>query len=131
MTIMFRCKLTINFFFFILNTKAMRMLDFWEVPMVKYKSCTNVFLSPSMVIHPKRIWQASIHTEEQWSRSRALDCNRGDGGSIPPTVVSKLRQFRPPYICMGLSEETLKAGGPFYLVSMPREVKDLTQGVNV
>ena len=34
-------------------------------------------------------------------------------------------------ICLCLSEETLKAGGPFYLVSMPQEVKDLTQGVNV
>ena len=32
------------------------------------------------------------------------------------------------YLC--LSEETLKAGGPFYLVSMPGEVKDPTQGVN-
>ena len=29
------------------------------------------------------------------------------------------------------SEETLKAGGLFYLVSMPGEVKDPTQGVNV
>ena len=54
--------------------------------------------------------------------------NRGDRGSIPPTAVSKLRQFRPPHIC--LSEETIKAGGPFYLVSMPLpgEVKDPTQG---
>ena len=33
------------------------------------------------------------------------------------------------YLC--LSEETLKAVGPFYLVSMPGEVKDPTQGVNV
>ena len=38
--------------------------------------------------------------------------NRGDGGSIPPTSVSKLRQFRSPHICLCLSEETLKAGGP-------------------
>ena len=30
-----------------------------------------------------------------------------------------------------LSDETLKAVGPFYLVSMPEEVKDPTQGVNV
>ena len=30
-----------------------------------------------------------------------------------------------------LSEETLKAVGPFYLVSMAGEVKDPTQGVNV
>ena len=29
-----------------------------------------------------------------------------------------------------LSDETLKAVGPFYLVSMPGEVKDPTQGVN-
>ena len=54
--------------------------------------------------------------------------NRGDGGSIPPTAVSKLRQFRSPHICPCLSEETLKAGGPFYLVSMPGEVKDPTRG---
>ena len=45
--------------------------------------------------------------------------NRGDGGSIPPTAISKLRQFRSPHICLCLSEETLKAGGPFSLVSMP------------
>ena len=49
--------------------------------------------------------------------------NRWDGGSIPSTAVSKLRQFCLPHICLCLSEETLKAGGPFYLVSMPGEVK--------
>ena len=49
----------------------------------------------------------------------------------PPTAVSILRQFRSPHICVCLTEETLKAGGPFYLVSVPREVKDPTQGVNV
>ena len=57
--------------------------------------------------------------------------NRGDGGLIPPTAVLKLRQFHSPHICLCLSEEPLKAGGPFYLVSMPREVKYPTQGVNV
>ena len=57
--------------------------------------------------------------------------NRGDNGSVPPNIVSKLRQFRSSQICLCLSEETLKAGGPSYLVSMPGEVKDLTQGVNV
>ena len=30
-----------------------------------------------------------------------------------------------------LSDETVKAVGPFYLVSMPGDVKDPTQGVNV
>ena len=57
--------------------------------------------------------------------------NQEEGGSIPPTVVSKLRQFHSSYICLCLSEETLKASGPFYLVFMPGEVKDPTQGVNV
>ena len=56
---------------------------------------------------------------------------RGDGGSIPLAAVSKLKQFHSPHICLCLSEETLKASGPFYLVSMPGEVKDHTQGVNV
>ena len=33
-------------------------------------------------------------------------------------------------LCQCLSEETLKAVGPFYLVSMPGEVKDPTPAVN-
>ena len=57
--------------------------------------------------------------------------NRGDDGSIPPTAVSKLMIFRSSHISLCLSEETLKAGGPFCLVSMPEEVKYSTQGVNV
>ena len=63
------------------------------------------------------------------SSGRAVErraINRVDGGSIPSTAISK-----PRHICLCLSEETLKAGGPFYLVSMPGEVKDPTQGVNV
>ena len=54
--------------------------------------------------------------------------NRGDGGSIPPAAVSKLRQFHLPHICLCLSEETLKAGGPF---DLPGDVKDPMQGVNM
>ena len=68
------------------------------------------------------------------SGGRTVECrtvNQGDSGSIQPTAVSKFRQFRLPHIFPSLLEETLKAGGPFYLVSMPREVKDPTQGVNV
>ena len=57
--------------------------------------------------------------------------NRGDSGSIPHTAVSKLTQFCSPHICLCLSEETLKASDPFYLVSMSGEVKDPTHGVNV
>ena len=52
--------------------------------------------------------------------------NRGDGGSIQPTTISKLRQFRSPHIAC-VFRKRLKAGGPFYLVSMPGEVKDPTQ----
>ena len=55
--------------------------------------------------------------------------NRGDSGPIPSTAVLKLslRQFHSPHICLCLSEETLKACGPFYLVSMPGEVKSYTK----
>ena len=34
-------------------------------------------------------------------------------------------------LCLSDEDETLKAVGPFYLVSMPGEVKYPTQGVNV
>ena len=54
--------------------------------------------------------------------------NRGDGGSMPHATVSKPRQFCSPHICLCLLEETLKAGGPFDLMSMPGEVKDPTRG---
>ena len=57
--------------------------------------------------------------------------NRGDGGPIPLTAVSKFTQFRSPHICLCLSEDKLKPGDPFYLVSMPGEAKYPTQGVNV
>ena len=53
---------------------------------------------------------------------------QGDGGLIPPTAVSKCRQFFSLHICLCLSEETQNCVGPFYLVSMSGEVKDPTQG---
>ena len=34
-------------------------------------------------------------------------------------------------VYLRLSDDTLKSVGPFYLLSMPGEVKDPTQGVNV
>ena len=47
---------------------------------------------------------------------------------LPP--FRNLRNFiHPTFACF--LEELSKAGGPFYLVSMPGEVKDPTQGVNV
>ena len=77
------------------------------------------------------VYKIYIHVGSSVSAVERQTVNRGDAGSIPPTAVSKLRQFRSPHICLCLSEETLKAGGPFYLVSMPGEVQDPTQGVNV
>ena len=55
--------------------------------------------------------------------------NRDDGGSISPTANSKLRQLRSVHICICLSEDTLTACGPFYLLSMP--VKYPKYGVNM
>ena len=78
-----------------------------------------------MVTFMKQNWESGGHVVERRT------VNRGDSVSIPPSAISKLRQFRSPHICLCLSEKTLKAGGPFYLVSMPGEVKDPTQGVNV
>ena len=83
------------------------------------------------VCRPRLVITLESLFDKLGSGGRAVDrrtVNRGDGGSIPPTAISKLRQFRSPHICLCLSEETLRAGGPFYL---PGEVKDPTQGVNV
>ena len=71
---------------------------------------------------------------KQWSGGRAVErrnVSRGDVGSISPTTGSKRRHFRSPHICLCLSEDTLKAGGPFCVVSMPGEVKYPTQEVNL
>ena len=50
--------------------------------------------------------------------------NRADSGSIPPTAGP----FRNLGNLIHPTFETLKAGSPFHLVSMPGEVKDPTQG---
>ena len=65
----------------------------------------------------------------EWVRALACTGDRmvGDGFE---SHCGQLRfgtlaiQFTP--LCQYLSEETLKAVGPFYLVSMPGEVKDPT-----
>ena len=63
-------------------------------------------------------------------------CHAGGRKFAPQTgnmtllgVKNWLSTLETKFLC--LSEETLKAVGPFYLVSMPGEVKDPTQGVNV
>ena len=73
---------------------------------------------------------------------------QGDRGSKPPALECRTFRSKGPGfkttscrfktwaisftpLCLCLSEETLKAVGPFYLMSMPGEVKDPTPGVNV
>ena len=51
--------------------------------------------------------------------------------TLSPYDQVDVNPVEQPNICLCLSEETLKAGGPFYLVSMPGEIKDPTHGVNV
>ena len=64
----------------------------------------------------------------EWAR--ALTGDRTVNGSSPAAVKKTFRfgtlaiPFTPP--CQCLSDETLKAVGPFYLMSMPGEVKDPT-----
>ena len=65
--------------------------------------------------------------EAEWAR--ALTGDRTVNGSSPAAVKTfrfgtLAIPFAPP--CQCLSDETLKAVGPFYLVSMPGEVKDPT-----
>ena len=63
----------------------------------------------------------------EWVRASTGD--RAVDGSSPTSVKTFLFgtlaiPFTP--LCQCLSDETLKAVGPFYLVSMPGEVKDPT-----
>ena len=62
-----------------------------------------------------------------------LECRTGDQvvpGSNSAGATS-LRNFGNSPQCQCISEEPPKAVGPFYMVPMPGEVKDPTQGVNV
>ena len=52
----------------------------------------------------------------------------GDLGMIP---APGMLYFSCKNLALCLSDETLKVVGPFYLVSMPGEVKDPAQAVNV
>ena len=75
--------------------------------------------------------RVSVCCGEQWSRGRAPDC-QSRGRWFNPTCRhfdTSAISYTSHYLC--LSEETLKAGGPFYLVYMPGEVKAPTLGVNV
>ena len=72
----------------------------------------------------------------EWVRLRASTGDRTVDGSTPTAGNFELRNFgnsvNPSLpipltlLCQCLSDETLKAVGPFYLVSMPGDVKDPT-----
>ena len=63
----------------------------------------------------------------RWSCGRVSGFQSKEPGFEITSTIWKLGQFHSPhYACH--SEETVKAVGPFYLVSMPGEVKDPTQG---
>ena len=67
------------------------------------------------------------------SGGRALERRAVNRRAAVQSHVSPFRNLgnfvHPTFAC--LSEETLKAGGPFYLMLMLVEVKDPTQGLNV
>ena len=74
-------------------------------------------------MHEEALLQIShILPVAQWLERRTGD--RGVLGSNPGRATSKLCRFHfVTLLCQCLSEETLKAICPFYLVSMPEEVK--------
>ena len=89
-----------------------------------------------------------INSGARWSSGTASDfrsrgpgfkttCGRASDFSVEgtgvPTTCCRFKTWANLFtpLCSCLSEETLKAVGPFYLVSMPGEIKDPTQGVNV
>ena len=60
----------------------------------------------------------------EWVRASTGD--RTIDGSTPTAGDFEFGTLAIPLLCQCLSDETLKAVGPFYLVSMPGEVKDPT-----
>ena len=67
-------------------------------------------------------------TVAQW-----LEPRTGDRVVLGSNPESFFGNFAIPFtlLCQCLSEETLKAVGPFYLVSVAGQVKDPTREVNV
>ena len=72
----------------------------------------------------------NINAVAEWIRALAWTGDRvvlaGLRESPCGNFTSELWQIPFTPLCQCLSEETLKAVGPFYLVSMPGEVKDPT-----
>ena len=71
------------------------------------------------------VWRLVAQCLEHTTEAREV------AGSNPTGVASIHRQVHLPPHGLCVSEETLKAVGPFYPVSMPGEVKDPTGPKNV
>ena len=84
----------------------------------------------SYILSFSRINKTLYLVETVRCRSGLLERSTGDRGvlgSSPGRAASELWQFRLTHLQLCISRETIKAVGPFYLVSMPGEVKDPTQ----
>ena len=57
--------------------------------------------------------------------------NRGSVVQSHLPSFQNLGNFVTPHLPVSFGRDTTTSGGPFYLVSMPGEVKDPTPGVNV
>ena len=73
-----------------------------------------------------------LDRQAPWSSGRTLDLDAAHPRSIPVGGENYRCKNLALYIrdceSLCLSDETVTAVGPFYLVSMPGEVKDPTQG---
>ena len=79
------------------------------------------WITVTVLVFVMRRWPSGL---ERWLRMATGDSRPGSN----PTSVKTFRfgTFAIPFtpLCQCLSEETLKTVGPYYLVSMPGEVKD-------
>ena len=73
-------------------------------------------------------YHVNAHVEHSGRVVERQAFGRGNWGSKPLAAVSELGSFIHFTLPVSFGRETLKAVGPFYVVSMPGEVKDHTQG---
>ena len=88
---------TLDHFNLALRKRAIPPIDLmsWTDPNDNYSEALS---------HCHNKFQLLIYiARKQWSHGR-VDCNGGNGGSIPP--VQKLRQFCSPHICLSFGKDT-------------------------
>ena len=88
----------------------------------------------ALVMHTPRMMPAKRGALVQWlARSLITRPARVQVPDLEARIIRRihLALYIRDCVSLCLSDETLKAVGPFYLVSMPGEVKYPTEGVNV